>query len=115
MPERLPARRADCCGRFLERSTHCVENWFDYSEGQWKRNKNISQDDCAGSKHQLNAMRREKAAECPVRTPQQQECEACDSRRNSSGQRDGHDQRVASPEVVTRQNIGCKQAEDYVE
>src|SRR6185369_10455571 len=112
VPERLPARRADRGGSFFKRAAHRVEHGFDDAECERKSDEDVCEDDGARSEHDLKAVRRQQAAERPVRSPEQQQREARDGGRNRGGQRDGDDEGVASPEVVTRKNVRGEETED---
>ena len=115
VPERLPARGADRRRSFLKRSAHRVEDGFDHAERERERDKDIRQNDRAGSEHDLKTVRRQQTAERAVRSPKQQQSETGDGGGNRGRKRDRDDERVAAPEVVTRQDVSGEQTKDHVE
>src|SRR6185369_5737609 len=115
MPEGLPPRRANRRRRLLERSAHSVEDGFDHAERQREGDENIREYDRARGEHDLNTLRCEQATESSVWSPKQQQRKAGNCCWNCRRKRDGDDERVAPPEVVTRQHVRGEQAEDDVE
>src|SRR5947207_10771004 len=94
---------------------HRVKDRFDHAEGKRKSNKDIRQDNRAGSEHELNAMRSEQTTQRAVWSPKQQQRKTGDGSWNCSGQRDRDDESVAAPEVVTRKDVRSEKTEDNVE
>ena len=115
MPESLPAGRSDRGRGLFKRATHCVKYRLNNAKRKREGNKYIGQHDCTCGKHHLDSMRSQQAPQHSIRAPKHQQSYAGNCGRNRCRQRDGDDQRIASPEVVTREYVSGKQSKDNVE